>query len=615
MRWMDRVAGRASHAWRRALAVLACTTFLVSIAAPGAASAATPYPGGKWEPGPTRYGTEVVSGVVPMDDGVNLAASIAYPTDLSTGQRAAGPFPVVIEYTPYVADQVNSYLAEHGYIAVVVHARGTGLSPGNVAMYAPQDNLDGKALVEWAARKLEGSDGRVALAGCSYRGGLALGTASAVGKDSPLKAVIAACIGLEGVVRQAWLLGGVPVAGFSYASTDPRQGRTPSTVALYQRAVRDVFAGGELAYEGEFWTQRSPMQQAADIVRNGVPVLLWTGYGDILDLPAVRTWVALQNAFAGRPLYAPMARSQSSTARYQIVVGNYNHAQGLDRGIFLQWLETWVRGVDTGMQKTKTPMHAYELGSERWINLAHYPAVQKYTPLYLQTDGALSAGIPANAAADSLKWGPPTQDGSRLTFTSAPLAQGATLAGPMAATLYASSSNTNLLVIAKLNDVAPDGATRQISKGVVLGSQHKLAEDKSWKDDDGRAVWPYPELVRDEYLTPGRVYRLDVSLAPRQFGVLPGHRLQLELITQNPTELCPALDSGRRVLSADPCYLTSPQQATVPGGTYTLHHGPQWPSAVNLPLLPANHFATARGGFTPTSGTRFSVPQDWGDDR
>src|SRR5687767_14485031 len=47
----------------------------------------TPYPGGKWEPGPAMYGAEVVDDVaVTMDDGVVLRASIAFPTDLQTGK-------------------------------------------------------------------------------------------------------------------------------------------------------------------------------------------------------------------------------------------------------------------------------------------------------------------------------------------------------------------------------------------------------------------------------------------------------------------------------------------------------------------------------------------------
>ena len=61
------------------------------------------YPGGKgWKPGPAKYGFEIVEDVkIPMDDGIVLNASVAYPTDLKTGKRIEGKFPVVIEHMPY----------------------------------------------------------------------------------------------------------------------------------------------------------------------------------------------------------------------------------------------------------------------------------------------------------------------------------------------------------------------------------------------------------------------------------------------------------------------------------------------------------------------------------
>jgi uncharacterized protein len=143
----------------------------------------TAYPGGKWEPGPARFGAEVVDDVpVTMDDGVVLRASIAFPTDLKTGRRAAGRFPVVVEHMPYVQFAVpvtaNTYFAEHGYISAVVRARGLGKSGGEVQFLSPREGRDGKNIVDWAARNLEGSDGRVAIVGCSWPGVIALNDAA-----------------------------------------------------------------------------------------------------------------------------------------------------------------------------------------------------------------------------------------------------------------------------------------------------------------------------------------------------------------------------------------------------------------------------------------------------
>lgn len=50
-----------------------------------------------------------------------------------------------------------------------------------------------------------------------------------------------------------------------------------------------------------------------------------------------------------------MASKQRTTPRCQLIMGGWEHAQGLDVGAYLQWLDTWVKGVDTGIQATQTP--------------------------------------------------------------------------------------------------------------------------------------------------------------------------------------------------------------------------------------------------------------------
>src|SRR5690349_11085681 len=136
-----------SRLFATALAIALCAAAtgraLAQTAQQGAGPAArqggqlTSYPGGKWEPGPAKFGAEVINDVsVRMDDGVVLNASVAFPTDLKTGKRASGRFPVVVEHMPYVQFAApvtaNTYFAEHGYISALVRARGLGKSGGEV---------------------------------------------------------------------------------------------------------------------------------------------------------------------------------------------------------------------------------------------------------------------------------------------------------------------------------------------------------------------------------------------------------------------------------------------------------------------------------------------------
>lgn len=591
--------------------------------ATSAANAQTAYPGRSWEPGEARYSASVTEEVtITLSDGADLVGTVAYPTDPTTGARAEGDFPVIVEFTPYLrlGQPVgpNPYLTEHGYIYAVIRPRGTGGSGGEMQQFTSQDGRDGAEVVDWAA-SLDGSDGRVGLLGCSYPGATGLATAAEVGPDSPLKAVLAACIGLDMQHRQVWTTNGLPNAALN--SYGPRatmlMGDQPSVSNYFQGFVEGVMAGGPEAYDG-YWQDRLPLSRAEAIVENAIPTLLWTGWSDINEIGGIHAYLALQNAAAGRPVFAPMDTSQTDP-RWQIIVGDWGHANGLDAGLYLQWFDTWLKGEETGIGDTPTPMHVFEKGTDRWINLAGYPVVPDTAEWYFGPDGALTEPAPGANGAEQLNWGDPDAANGRVTFTTPPFADGRTIAGPISATIFASSSNTNLELIATLHDVAPDGSAERISMGAVLGSQSRLAEDKSWTEADGTITWPWPELLRDDYLTPDQPTRFDLSLAVRQWGVAPGHSLRLELTTQSAADVCPT--EGDLPMLSEPCRLTAPQAETLPGGTYQILWGPDQPSALNLPLMPYQHFAEAVSGPAPTGWDETNrsmieaattLPLDWG---
>jgi hypothetical protein len=315
-----------------------------------------------------------------------------------------------------------------------------------------------------------------------------------------------------------------------------------------------------------------------------------------------------------------MAADAPVDPRYQLIMGDWGHAQGLDAGVMLQWFETWLKGTGTGIGQTATPMHLFEVGTGRWINVAHYPLVDDYADWHLAPDSSLVDATPEAEGTAELRWASPDSAGGRLAFETPPLVDGATLAGPISATVYARSSNTNLALIAKLYDVAPDGTAERVSMGALLGSQRMLDPDWSWTDRNSTITRPWPTLRRDDFLTPGEVYRLHVPLAARQWAVAPGHRLRLELTTQSPSDVCP--EEGDVALVSEPCRLTLPQQETLPGGTYTVLLGPKHPSALHLPQLPWQAFEAVRSGPPPADWTEedspyldFTLPLDWGNEQ
>ena len=570
----------------------------------------TPWPGDSWQPGPARYGVAVQTNVkIPMDDGVLLNATVAYPADPATGEPAPGRFPVILDQTAY-SEQPASYFVEHGYIFVLVNARGTGESGGNFGDVGLRDHKDGVETLEWVAHKLPGSNGVVGGYGCSWDGETQLYTAANAAANSPLKAVVPACTAQD-YIRETFLNDGLLTADFPFLENAASYiGDQPSAQALYSNLVANVEAGGDDAFNRAFWQVRQPIDDAAGIARNRIPTLLWTGWNDVVFRGTTEFYTALQNLNDGRPEFGAMLDGQPATGRYQIIVGPWGHGQGLDDGIMLEWYDTWLKGEHTGIQNTRTPMHLYEMASNRWINTADWPGAPIYAPDYLNSGGALTAEPANTSGSDSISWEQPTDAGGTLQYTTQPFSTGATLAGPISATIYASSSNANLELIGSLYDLAPDGTQTLISYGDVLGSQSQLLGSRNWYDEHGTLTRPFTGQFADHFLTPGQVRPFAIALNPALWSVAPGDSLRFALTTQSPTIDCTNFAVAAGVV---PCSYTDSGQATLPGGVYQIGHSPTMPSSVALPLLPYLCFETVESGVTPTSGTS-TEPLDWASD-
>jgi uncharacterized protein len=637
---------------------------LAALSAPAGASPVAPsttWPGGVWQPDPVTYGMTVVSNVpVKMDDGVTLFANIGYPSDPVTGQPAAGRFPVLLTQNPYQGptQSPDPFFVTRGYIYASVTVRGTlnSEAPGGTAdnpgtlvndMFSPREAQDGVELVNWAAGRngfngLKGSDGKglkgpqgtrmdgpngvVGLTGCSQLGDNQLFTAAAVGRHSPLKAILPACAGstYDGV----YFSGGIPSpivplfgAGLSglLSGTEHAPENNAAGVALEQ----NILSGGPEAYDGTYWQQRTTTPAlVAQIVRNGIPALLWTGWDAPDNIGSLAMYAAFQNTWLGRPYYAPMNTYQPTTGRYQIVVGPWGHGVGLDESFDLEWYDTWLKGEHTDMTDTQTPMHLFENGSgtgSGWVNASTNPVASTYTSYDLSGGGALVAGgrgggnaSAGGASSGTITYGQPGQSGTTLSYTTPSFPRGATLAGPISATIYASSSNTNLELIGTLYEVAPNGTATQVATGSLLGSMRAINEQQSWFDRNGVLIQPDHPFLADRYVPAGQTARYDITIYPAVWSLPAGDSLRLTLATQEPASSCSSQLTA--LLPAIPCVLTAPQNATLPGGVYQIDHSRSLPSSVNLPLLPNDYLPVTTSGTTPTSNG-LTEPLDWSSPR
>ena len=571
----------------------------------------------------TSYGSSKPIDIdIKMDDNVALKGMVYYPT-VNNGEIANELFPVIIEMTPYPernapASHIANFI-KHGYIFMIVRPRGTGGSEGEVQQFNTREGLDGKNVAYWAAQQLKGSNGSVGLFGCSYPGATALAAAAVIDKNSPIKAVIAACIGLDMQFRQVWSTNGLPNGALAAYAPNAKyiMGDYTSITVFWSKFYDNLLDGGKEAYD-EYWQDRLPLSWAKNIVDNNIPVLLWGGWKDINEIGAVHAYTAFQNAVNGKEVYKPMSKSMILSPKYQLIMGDWAHGGGLEPLIYIQWFDTWIKGLKTGMEETKNPLHIYEMGSERWINTNRYPLVDAYQKYYLNEDTNLTTSPSNSSKTATLAWTRPSQKNGKLTFKTPPFQDGITLAGPMSVSLYASSNNTNLELIASLYDVSEIGESTRINFGAVLGSQSELDTKSSWKDIKGTTIWPWPKLDKDIYLTPNKINRFDISLATRQYAVQPGHHLVLEITTQSPENICP--NQGNIPFTAEPCGLTKPQKETIPGGIYTLHFSKKYPAALNLPIMPYNYFKSVNKGLPaqePNANGRinnnrnYTLPMSW----
>jgi uncharacterized protein len=316
----------------------------------------------------------------------------------------------------------------------------------------------------------------------------------------------------------------------------------------------------------------------------------------------------LQNVANGRPERAPVVAGDDVSGKYQVIVGDWGHGGGLDLGIQLQWYDTWIKGIDTGLAtKTKTPLHLAELGgTKRWINARCYPLVPKNTPLFFASSGKLARTAEGTEGQDSLMWQPQDSAADSVEYTSEPFAAGAMLAGPLAARLQVSSSNTNLQLFVELFDRTADGTRTRIGFGSIIGMLRKTDPEKSWVDASGLPLRPYLALDEDQPMTPGETTQLDVPLGPTLFSIEPMHSLVLRVSSHPASDDCIGV-----IVPPVGCYPTDPMLKTLAGGVYKLRLGGEQGSLISLPLLDHGTFSPVKNVASPTGTTDYPLPVDW----
>ena len=493
---------------------------------------------------------------IPMPDGCRLAARIWLPEN---AERE--PVPAVFEYVPYRKNDglalrdapIHHYFAGHGYASVRVDIRGTGDSDGILeGEYLPLEQEDGVAVIRWLAAQ-PWCTGKVGIIGKSWGGfnGLQI----AAHRPPGLAAVISVASTDDRYADDVHYMGGCLLAwtALPWASTMLAYNALPPDPAVVGDAWRRTwldrlektppYIEAWLAHQrrDEFWRQGSVCEDYGAIT---CPVYMVGGWTDAYRNAILRFLAGYPGPCKG--LIGPWAHDYPEDGTPGPAIGFLQEA--------VRWWDRWLKGQENGIMdepklrawlpQAHRPAAGYLTHPGRWLASESWPAPQVQPRIFRLGSGSASTGTLSAAssdvagppgtragevelrirgseapAADLGQWGghggplefPRDQrpeDGLSLSFDTRPLAEPVEILGFPVARLELAADRPLALVVARLCDVWPDGASALITRGL---------KNLAHRDSD-----EHPEP-----LVPGERYTVDVTLNSIGYQVPAGHRLRL----------------------------------------------------------------------------------------
>jgi putative CocE/NonD family hydrolase len=511
---------------------------------------------------------------ISMPDGVRLAARIWLPRDADSE-----PVPAILEYLPYrrrdgtaIRDYLtHPYLASHGYASVRVDIRGTGDSDGLLLdEYLPIEQDDALAVIDWIVAQ-PWCSGTVGMMGISWGGFNALQVAAR--RPPALRAIISLCSTDDRYADDVHYMGGALL-------TDNL--RWASTMLGYQTRPPDP------AIVGERWRQMwiDRLQAEPLLLRTWLAHQTRDAYwkhGSVCENPdAITAATYLIGGWADAYSNAVPRMLERLTCPRKGLIGPWAHkyphfaTPGPAIGFLqeaLRWWDYWLKGHDTfvmdepiyrvWMEDWVAPATNHAVRPGRWVAEAAWPSPEMEAGTWFFGDRVL-ARTPVGAArltivspqdvgADAGDWcaygsggGLPgdqrRDDALSLCFDTAALEEGIELLGAPVLEATVIADRPNALLVARLCDVAPDGASLRVSYG-VLNLTHRI---------DHERPTPLPRGVELQV-------RLQLNDCAHHFRA--GHRLRLALSNAYWPTVWPSPEPVRLELDAAASRLSLPERA------------------------------------------------------
>ncbi|MBI1376275.1 MAG: CocE/NonD family hydrolase [Frankiales bacterium] len=468
---------------------------------------------------------------IPMSDGVFLAVTLYLP------DPALGPQPCVLEALPYRKDDLTSsyrpeYVRlrdEHSYAVARLDLRGTGSSGGRATdEYPEQEQRDLAEVLAWLAAQ-PWCDGSIGMYGTSYSGFNSLQMACE--RPPELKAVIAIYATDDRHTDDVHLMGGLRrwLDLVDYCHYMTPMNALPPVPAVFGPTWRDEWRARIAEHEpwlftwlahprdDDYWRHGS-VRPAYDRIAG--PTMIVAGWADGYRNNTFRTMERLgENGTPRRLLAGPWSHAATSSSlpgpRIDLVPE------------MVRWWDRWLRGVDNGVDREPEAVW-YSRASHRpepdldevpgqwradswpsarssWVE---YPLTGK-PPYDVRPDVGTAAWI---SCAGHLPYGQPLDqrhdDADSLTWELDP--DGLEIAGNPRLLLSVSASAPVATVAVRLTDVARDGTSTLVTRGVL---------NLTRRGGMGTA----------EPLEPGRAYDVVVELEATAWQWRPGHLLRVAL--------------------------------------------------------------------------------------
>jgi uncharacterized protein len=498
---------------------------------------------------------------IPMDDGINLKADVFRP-------KAAKPAPVIMTLGPYgkgvpyrvgfkpqwdwlvttypdiLPGSTKEFMVwetvdpetwvPFGYVCIRVDSRGAGRSPGKLDIFSPRETQDYYHAIEWAAAQ-PWSTGKVGLNGISY---YAINQWAVASLQPPHLTAMIPWEGAADLYRDWGRHGGIASNGFTKAWYPKQvvsvQHGNPATVTdpwLGERAsgpdelsddqlkanrsdpIQDVV---ERPLDTEWYRSRS-----ADWSKVNVPFLSpanWAGFG-----------------LHPRGNFMAFTEAASKQKWLECHPGRHEEWFYLKQGIDFQkrFLDHFLKGEDNGWDKEPpVQMHVrrpfsdkFELRKEKAWPLPD----TKWTETYLSAENSgLNWQRPPNQSSTKLQ-----ASGEPITFVAKALEKETEITGPLAATIFASSSTKDMDLFVTFQAFAPDGREvdfqgtidphTPLAQGWLRASHRKLDKKKS------KPYQPYHSHDELQLLEPGKMYELNVEIWPTHIILPAGYTIALQI--------------------------------------------------------------------------------------